>query len=384
MTTQPAGQTLRVSVIIKAYNEARNIARAVESALAAVARVPGGGEVVLADSASTDDTVQIASRYPIRVVTLAKPEERCCGIGPQLGYQHTQGDFVYIMDGDMRMAPDFLVQAVAWLQAHPEAGGVGGRVVEQNQEGLEYIARAGRDNAYTAAGAVESLNMGGLYRRDAIASVGYFSDRNLHSYEETDLSERLRAHGWLLWRLPITSVDHWGHDTPPFLLLQRRWRNRYIFGIGEVIRAALGHAHLMPLLRNTRELRVYAVVALWLLVTLSVPFWPMPVTVRGIALVLLALSAPAAITLRKRSLRQGLYAVVSWGYSLAGLVAGLLSPRIPPMTPVDSIVLSDRTAEAATATSSPVNPRTATGSAAAASSPQPAASASPTAPSVCA
>ena len=72
-----------VSIVIKALNEEKNICAAIESALAAVADV--GGEVILADSCSTDRTVELASRYPIRVVQLANPSERCCGIGPQLG-----------------------------------------------------------------------------------------------------------------------------------------------------------------------------------------------------------------------------------------------------------------------------------------------------------
>ena len=57
----PAGTAhCRVSVIIKAFNEERNICAAIESSLAAVAEV--GGEVILADSSSTDRTVELATR----------------------------------------------------------------------------------------------------------------------------------------------------------------------------------------------------------------------------------------------------------------------------------------------------------------------------------
>ena len=67
-----------------------------------------GGEVILADSYSTDRTVKIASRYPVRIVQLRHPEERCCGVGPQLGYQYAQGEFIYLMDGDMTLLEGFL------------------------------------------------------------------------------------------------------------------------------------------------------------------------------------------------------------------------------------------------------------------------------------
>ena len=56
---------MRVSVVIKALNEERHIEAAIVSALAAVAAV--GGEVILADSGSTDKTVEIARKFPIAV-----------------------------------------------------------------------------------------------------------------------------------------------------------------------------------------------------------------------------------------------------------------------------------------------------------------------------
>ncbi len=89
-----------VSVIIKALNEEANIARAIESALTAVETI--GGEVILADSRSTDKTVEIALRYPVRIVRLVDSNERSCVL-LQLGFQEAR-EFVYVLDGDMRLA----------------------------------------------------------------------------------------------------------------------------------------------------------------------------------------------------------------------------------------------------------------------------------------
>ena len=69
--SRPAGCT--VSVIIKVLNEQANIAAAIESALAAVTGLDG--EVILADSGSTDRTLAIASDYPIRIVQLLDERE---------------------------------------------------------------------------------------------------------------------------------------------------------------------------------------------------------------------------------------------------------------------------------------------------------------------
>lgn len=340
MTT--ATRPCRVSVVIKALNEEDNIAAAIESAIVALREV--GGEVILADSCSSDGTVREASRYPVRIVQLARQGDRSCGAGPQLGYQHSQGEYVYIMDGDMKMVPGFLEQALTFLAQHPEIAGVGGRVVELNLESLEYRERSERERrveAHRAPGQVDRLDGGGLYRRRAIEEAGYFSDRNLHSYEEFDLAVRLRALGWKLWRLPADAVTHHGHDAPPYQLLRRRWKSRYACGLGELVRGALGQPQMKLVVRGLRELRLYLAVLAWWALLLTVPFWPMAAGHRALALLALAVAPFAAMAWRKRSAGRALYSVVSWCVQAAGLVRGFFTPRQPPRALIPSLVLQE-------------------------------------------
>lgn len=325
-----------VSVVIKALNEERRIEAAVQSALAAVAEV--GGEVILADSCSTDRTVEIASRYPITVVQLANPAERCCGAGPQMGYQHAQGEFVYILDGDMKMLPGFLPAAVEHMRQNPDIVGVGGIVVEMNTESLEYIARMERASGHMQPGEVDRLDMGGLYRRAAIEATGYFSDRNLHSYEEFDLAVRLRARGGRLWRLNVESVQHHGHDAPPYQLLKRRWQSKYINGLGELVKASWGQSHFGLMHAGVRELKLYSGVLIWWAFLLLILITP-----AGMATKLLALAAVFAapfvgMAWRKRSIEKAIFSVISWSYNAAGLVRGLMQTRVDPRKPLSTVV----------------------------------------------
>ena len=340
----------RVSVIIKTLNEEQRISATLESALNAVARV--GGEVVLADSCSSDRTVELAQPYPIRIVQLRHAHERCCGVGPQLGYQHSRGEFVYILDGDMHLLEGFLEQALDFMVAHPEVAGVGGRVVEQNQESLEYLARAERITSHHLPGCVDRLDCGGLYRRSAIEAAGYLSDRNLHSYEEFDLAVRLRALGWKLWRLPTDAVHHFGHDMPPYHLLVRRWHTRYICGLGELVRAAAGEPRLRLVLAEVRELRLYMAVLAWWALLASVPFWPLEVIGR-LAIFCTLVTAPVALMAwRKRSAAKAMYSVVSWSVNAAGLLRGLLRTQRPAREAILSWVLKEPTSLAPQSTQS--------------------------------
>lgn len=336
-----AQQPCRVSVVIKALNEEKRIAKAIETALAAVATI--GGEVILADSCSSDKTVEIASRYPITITQLANPQERCCGIGPQLGFQESSGEFVYILDGDMEMLDGFLEQAVAYMDTHPDVGGVGGLVVEKNTDSMEYKARMERASGHMQPGPVDRLDMGGLYRRTAIEQVGYFSNRNLHAYEEYDLGVRMRSKGWRLVRLAANSVNHYGHDAPAYQLLLRRWKTGYICGLGEVIRAAAGKPHFSVVLGEVRELRIYVMTLLWWLVLIGIALSPLPTMTKLASLACVLASLPIAMSLKKRSLAKGLFSVVSWCFNAGGLVRGTFSKQQSPEKTIESIRIKTAT-----------------------------------------
>ena len=83
-----------ITVGIKALNEEKAIGEALRHALAAVA--PFGGKVVLADSGSTDRTVDIARAFPVEIVQLKNTAERCCGAAAQLAFQQADTEFLYL------------------------------------------------------------------------------------------------------------------------------------------------------------------------------------------------------------------------------------------------------------------------------------------------
>lgn len=332
---------MTVSVIMKTLNEERRIAAAIKSALAAVQAV-GGGEVIVADSGSSDRTVEIASRYPVKVAQIVAPARPSCGLGPQLGFQYSDQDFVCLMDGDMTLDPGFLADGLAWLAAHPDCAGVTGHVVEMNVENLEFTRRVRRASPENRIGSIDRMNGGGLYRRKAVAEAGYFSDRNLHGYEEFDLGVRLRSRGWTLHRLDRPFVEHFGHTLNAYALLVRRWKSKYLRGVGELLRAAWGKPYFGMLLKELPELRLWAVVYAWLAAVVIAPFLA-PSLGWGLvaALVLLALPV-AAMSLRQKSLSLGVYAVVAWLFHAAALPLGFLQARRAPEAWIESRLVAER------------------------------------------
>ena len=336
---------IKVSVIIKALNEEHKIASTIESALRAISAV--GGEVILADSLSTDRTIAIASQYPIKIVQLSNPGERCCGIGGQLGYQCVSGEYIWIVDGDMVLAQGFIEDALKYLDADPSLAGVGGRVVEKNLESLEFRARLSRAPENLRPGVVDRLDGGGVYKRSAIKSVGYFTNRNLHSYEEYELAARLRSGGWLLKRINVESVSHYGHKIEAYALLRRRCNSGYILGIGELLKSAIGQPHLTLVLHEVRELRLYTIVVLWWIsLTFSLLGIASDVIGSQLAAALVLVSPFAVMAIKKKSISTAIYSVISWNFYTFGLILGLLKRQYAPATevlskPIQSIAESN-------------------------------------------
>jgi glycosyltransferase involved in cell wall biosynthesis len=327
-----------VSIIIKALNEERHIASAIESALAALDGIDG--EVILADGASTDRTVEIARRYPIKIVRLNNIADRSCGAGSQLGFQHSRGQYVCHMDGDMQLHNGFLPAAIRFLEENPAAAGVGGLNIDREISNLEFAQRTKRHDPDRAPGPVTRLNGSGVYRRAAIESVGYLTDRNLHGGEELDLGGRLHARGWTLAKIDRPAVDHYGHTVSSYRLLLRRFVTRNSFGTGEAFRAAIGRSHFGFVVRNDRNLILCFLVAAWWVSIAATPFAlsGLPAVLAVGALILFPI---AAMSLRWRSVSNGLYSVAAWNVFALSFLPGFMGSRVSPTRWIDGTVVED-------------------------------------------
>lgn len=333
-----AVQSGLLSIVIKAYNEEKKIGRAISSALAAALEVaPLRVEVVVADSLSTDGTVAVATQYPVRVVQLQEPQDRGCGTGVQLGYEWARGEWVYLMDGDMALAPGFLSHALQQLQSDGSLGGVGGAVVDlQMANGFDRIRinnRSGR-----MQGDQPWLEGGGLYRRAAIQQAGgYAANRNLLAYEEADLGLRLRDAGFRLLRLDRQAVGHEGHAMGTWALMRRHWRSRRAMAAGMLLRMSMGQPWRWRVVRMLAH--PIATGAWWLLLGLGL-LWP---GVPGFAWAgvwcALSLLAVLLLALRKRDPLHALISVGSWHYTLAAMVLGWFQPFEPLGKPIPARLL---------------------------------------------
>ena len=226
--------------------------------------------------------------------------------------------------------------ALAAMAADTRLGGVGGLVEEESDASYQFRGRK-RRGAEAVARDCEWLDMGGLYRAAALREVGYFSNRNLHAYEEMDLGLRLaRARAGRCAALPCASVLHHGRTEGNWPLLVRRWRSRYLDGAGELLRAAARP----PLLHARRR---DAAPPVRRAADLAGPdrrpgcSGPGPRAAAGHCgyrrqLVLCA-------HCRTRSIADACFGQVVWQVTALAMVRGFLAQPRNPRDPVDSIVV---------------------------------------------
>lgn len=82
-------------------------------------------EVLVIDNGSSDDTVQIARKYPVKVHHCSRK-----GIGPprNLGMKMAEGEIVCFTDSDCIVESDWLKEIHDFFVQNPDADGVGGPV----------------------------------------------------------------------------------------------------------------------------------------------------------------------------------------------------------------------------------------------------------------
>ena len=328
-----------LTIIVKALNEERHIEACLRSALAEIG--PGAGEVVLVDSLSTDRTVEIAVRFDVRIVQFESRDDRNCGAALQLGYQFARGRYLYVLDGDMTLKPGFIAHAIAYLEAHPDVAGVGGRLIDSQVLNAADKMRVAQYDALRAEQDVKLLGGGGLYRRGAIEAVGYLANRWLPAFEEAELGARLSAARWRLVRLAMPAVGHCGHPESSFQLMARLWRIGRVEASGAFLRAAFGRPWLRHALRTCWFVFVAPALYLAALAAGAAGFAAGFAFLPGLGAALLGLwgAAFAGLLWRKRDVKEVLIALMAWHMYPLGAARGFVRSARDPAVPIPARVL---------------------------------------------
>jgi glycosyltransferase involved in cell wall biosynthesis len=212
---KPKEKRVRVSVLIPCYNRAGYIGQVVHSMMAQT-RPPD--EIIVADDASTDESVEVLSQLP--VLLLRHEHNQGPATARNTALEAASGDIVLYIDADA-YAEAHLIEVLlhAYQQFHcGPIGGIGGRGIESRIHTVydrwrvlharqDFGPRPRRDVPYL-------FGLCASYRRDALLQIGGFDPFfPINAGEDADVGYRLTRAGYRLHYTPDAIVYHQHVDT---------------------------------------------------------------------------------------------------------------------------------------------------------------------------
>jgi glycosyltransferase involved in cell wall biosynthesis len=241
---EQAGDDLpRVGFVVIGRNEGARLEQCLRSALAHSYRI------VYADSASTDGSADRARALGIATVVLDNSMPTTAARGRNAGFEallerFPECEFVQFIDGDCVLASGWVRKAAEFLQSHELAAIACGRRFEAHPEASPYN-RLCDEEWNTPVGRVESAGGDSMVRVSAFKQVGGFRPE-LKAGEEPEMTARMRAAGWEIWRLDAPMSEH----DAKILRFGQWWRR--------MLRGGFGYAHVWSTSGNLPQ-RIFAI-----------------------------------------------------------------------------------------------------------------------------
>jgi N-acetylglucosaminyl-diphospho-decaprenol L-rhamnosyltransferase len=267
-----------VSIVMVNYNQKEYTAQCLDSIYQNLPQTRL--ELVLVDNASKDGSADWLAAYYPQVKLVRSAVNAGIAGGNNLGIRNSSGRFILLLNNDTLVTPGSIDHALEYLEAHPEAAGVGGNLL--NEDGSFQSSYCDFHSLWQAFLIFTRLGMlvrpyypshppsqtiqdvdwmstaYMLFRRDAIEAIGLVDDEYFIYSDETDLQFRLQQKGWKITYLPELDTVHFGSKS------LNPWRRRRLVYRGYLL---YFHKHRGKL--QTLLLRIF----FCLVCLFKLPYW---------------------------------------------------------------------------------------------------------------
>ncbi|MDX1297218.1 MAG: glycosyltransferase family 2 protein [Pseudomonas sp.] len=197
-----------------------------------------GMRYLVVDNASVDSSLACLAKACPEAFLIANEQNVGFGRANNQLVERLLGQYALLLNTDAFIAPDTLSKTLDYMEANPDCGVLGVRLVGREgdlQPSCRYfptplnvfVARAGLgrifpwvkmvdDMAWDHASVRECDWLPGCYyliRREVIDQVGLFDPRYFLYYEEVDHCKRVKQAGWKVVYYPHTTVVHIGGES---------------------------------------------------------------------------------------------------------------------------------------------------------------------------
>jgi GT2 family glycosyltransferase len=227
---------VKLSVIIVNYN----VRYFLEQALGSVRRAMQGvdGDVWVVDNNSVDDSVaMVRERFP-EVQLIANTVNTGFAVANNQAIRVSEGEYVLLLNPDTVVEEDTFTKCIAFMDAHPDAGALGVRLIDgsgaylpESKRGfptpwVAFCKTIGAGKLFPKSALFNRYYLGHLdpqqtheidvlvgafmcMRRSALERVGLLDEAFFMYGEDIDLSYRIVQGGFKNYYLPTTSIIHY-------------------------------------------------------------------------------------------------------------------------------------------------------------------------------
>jgi GT2 family glycosyltransferase len=215
-----------IEVVVCTYNNAAML----DEVLAALGRQRGVDDgrwaCLVVDNNCTDNTPAVVDRHQHLglIPNLRRIREEVQGLTPARlrGARSSEAPWVAYVDDDCVLEPDWIAEAVAFVDRHPAAGAFGGKVIlDYEREPEPYVhgyaySFAAQDHGMTERRVPFLVGAGLVVSTEALAACGWsdgplVADRignQLVSGGDVEIVLRVASAGYELWYVPTMALHH--------------------------------------------------------------------------------------------------------------------------------------------------------------------------------
>lgn len=215
---------VEISLVICTYNRDKYLPEALESIRRQT--LPAGKfQLVIVDNNSTDNTARIASDFiaanPHLNVKYAFEGNKGLSFARNRGIQEADGAIISYVDDDALLSPDYLVEMLNFFTSHPQAVGVGGKVIPKYETGAEpawmnkylngFIGRVehGTEIKKFEEGMKYPAGCNMTYTKDVLKQVGGFNNSLTFRSDDKYIFLKVRAYADEVYYVPKAYVHHY-------------------------------------------------------------------------------------------------------------------------------------------------------------------------------
>ncbi len=306
---------MKASIIVPAHNSEDTIGKTLKSLLR---QGDIDFEIIVVDDGSTDNTREMASKYPVKMIT---QQNRGPAAARNNGTKNANGEILVFTDADC-VVEDGWLQEMLRPFSDPEIVGVQGRYKTKQRELIARFAQYEIEERYERMARYEYLDFIGsysaAYRRDIFLRDGGFDESfPVASGEDPELSFRLAEKGHKMVFNPNAIVYHQHPDALLKYLHQKFYRAYW--------RVALYVKNPMKIKRESYTPQMLKLqVLLFYLLIVSFIFGVTKIAIAGFFITTL----PLAIKMLRRDISVGLVAPFIILMRAAVFSAGLLKGAV--------------------------------------------------------